>query len=361
MNETEGTSAQRNDTEQQREIIQLNARLRQQFAEYDMLMESTGVCIVKVQMADGFPLEWCNEAAYRTLGFTREEYEAQFGYDVQSYFRGREDSFRPLVEAADAALQSGAPRFQVLVRLPSRTGGFWAQCSGTFTDFDAQTGKPSCVYGVFTDVTSVVETREKLDEAGRENARLIAILDNIPAGVSVCTIEHGAPASITINRHLAQHLGISSGEFVIQNLEQVLFYVHAADRAACRKQLEQFLSGKTRFDAICRLRRGNTGTFSWAHIEGRTAAQTNGIKTAFLTYTDISALKEAETALREAVVSAKLIVWEYDIPPHTIHMADNETTNEECRRFGFRHVIPNVPQSLAELVDEKSMPALLEM
>lgn len=247
------------------------------------------------------------------------------------------------------------------MRLPSRTGGFWAQCSGTFTDFDAQTGKPSCVYGVFTDVTSVVETREKLDEAGRENARLIAILDNIPAGVSVCTIEHGAPASITINRHLAQHLGISSGEFVIQNLEQVLFYVHAADRAACRKQLEQFLSGKTRFDAICRLRRGNTGTFSWAHIEGRTAAQTNGIKTAFLTYTDISALKEAETALREAVVSAKLIVWEYDIPTHTIHMADNETTNEECRRFGFRHVIPNVPQSLAELVDEKSMPALLEM
>jgi hypothetical protein len=57
MNEIEGTSAQRNDTEQQREIIQLNARLRQQFAEYDMLMESTGVCIVKVQMADGFPLE----------------------------------------------------------------------------------------------------------------------------------------------------------------------------------------------------------------------------------------------------------------------------------------------------------------
>ena len=43
----DGASAQLHQI-QQRRIEQLNAQLRKQFAEYDMLMESTGVCIVKV-------------------------------------------------------------------------------------------------------------------------------------------------------------------------------------------------------------------------------------------------------------------------------------------------------------------------
>ena len=353
-------AAQIQNTEQQKNS-RLNAQLRQQFAEYDMLMESTGVCIVKAGMADGFPVEWCNEAAYRAIGYSREEYEAQFGYDIRSYFRGREEVYDALREAAEAALRGGAPRFQTLVRIPSRTGAFWAQCSGTFTEPDPETGKPRCLYGVFTDVSAVVETREKLDAAGRENARLAGIIDNIPAGVSVCTIVDCQPTHITINRHLATELGIPGGPYEIRSPEQLLSYIHVADRAACEEAAAAFLAGGTKLDMDCRLRRKHSPDFYWAHIEGRIAEQTGSSKTAYLTYTDVSALKETEKALREAVVSAKLIVWEYDIPGHTIYMADNETTNEECTRFGYPRVIPHVPEALAEFVDDKSLPALYEM
>ncbi len=362
MSERQGSNAVRpQDAAQQQKILQLDKQLRQQFAEYDMLMESTGVCIVKVRLDEGFPVEWCNEAAYRLIGFTKEEYEAQFGYTVQAYFRGREEAFRLLTDAVSAALKSGQPRFQVLTRLPSRTGSFWAQCVGTFTDPAPQTGEPSCIYCVFTDVTGVVRTREELDEADRENARLAGILDNVPAGLSMCTIVDGMPTQLTINRQLATMLGIRGGRYAIRSLDQIAAYIHSADRAACLAAVQRFLRDGTDLDMVCRLRRMPSQSFYWAHVEGRIDGQTENAKTAYLTYTDISALKETEKTLRAAVDSAKLIVWEYNIPEHTIYMADNHPTQEECRRFSFPQIIPGVPESLAEVVDENSMPALLEM
>jgi len=348
-------------SESSHRIEQLNIQLRRQFAEYDMLMESTGVCIVKVGMKDGFPVEWCNEAAYRAIGYTKAEYEAQFGYDALSYFRGRKALVRELLDAGKTALRNGRLRFQAIVHMPSRKGFFWAQFTGTFTDTDEETGMPSSVYGVFTDVTAVVKMREKLDKADQENARLISILDNIPAGVSICTIENQQPVSITVNRHLAHQLGIPGGESAVHGLERILSYIHADDREECRKMLLAFFQNTARLDMICRFRRTATRTFSWMHVEGRITGQPDGTKTAFLTYTDISALKETEKTLRKAVVSANLIVWEYDIPNHTIYMADNETTVDECRTLGIDRVITGVPESLAEVVDERSMPALLEM
>jgi len=340
---------------------QLNARLRQQYAEYDLLLESAGVCIVKVRMDENLTLDWCNEASYKAVGYTKEEYEAQFGYDVRSFFRGREELFRPLADACKDALQSGRQHFQTIAHIPSRTGHLWAQCAGTFTDTDPKTGVPAYVYVIFTDVTAVVETRKKLDEADRKNAWLVNILDNIPAGVSICMVEDGRMLSITINRHLADHLGISNGEFTLESLDQILAYVHVADREECGKSISEFLEQEGKLDLICRIRHSGTADFSWMHVEGRIVISPDNSKAAFVTYTDISVLKETEKTLREAVTSANLIVWEYDIPGHTIHMADNDTSEKECLRLGLNRVISNVPESLVEILDERSVPAFLEM
>ena len=347
--------------QQQSKINRLNAELRREVAEYDMLMESTGVCIVKIRMEAGFPVLWCNEAAYQTIGYTKEEYEAQFGYDLRPFFHGREAALDALCNAMNTALASGKLRFRAFVNLPRRDGTLWAQCSGTFTDYDSSTGRPTAVYGAFTDVTAVVETQEKLAAADRENARLADVLDNIPGGVCVSDIKNGRPVSITINRHLAQHLGIASGIYKIHSNDQLADHVHAEDRSAYREALRVFLQETGRLDLICRLRKGDPGDFFWARIEGRLTDTGTDSATAYLTFTDIGPLKETERMLQEAVVSADLLVWEYDIPNHTIHLADNEVTAEYCRKFGFGHVISNVPEALAEYVTEESMPVLREM
>jgi len=195
----------------------------------------------------------------------------------------------------------------------------------------------------------------------QDHAHLMDVLDSIPTGVSVCTVVEHQLTHLAINRHLAAKLGIQGGSYAISSLEQILSYIHAADRDACRNAVQSFLCRGAALDMVCRLRCTRSSFSYWAHIEGRLTGRSGDTETAYLTYTDIGALKETEKTLREAVVSAKLVVWEYDIPRHTIHMANNEPTDEECRRFGLPHVIPNIPEAFTELVDEKSLPALYEM
>ena len=35
-----------------------NRELRQDIGEYDLLMDSAGVCIAKIRLTRGYPLEW---------------------------------------------------------------------------------------------------------------------------------------------------------------------------------------------------------------------------------------------------------------------------------------------------------------
>jgi len=346
---------------QQNKIDQLNEELRREVAEYDMLMESTEVCIIKMKMEEGLPVIWCNESTYRTVGYTKEEYQAEFGYDLRSYFSGREASLNMINKALKNALDNGKRRWQVLLQLPKRRGNFWAQCSGTFTDYNSDTGRPTSIYGVFTDVTSVVETQEKLVLADRENDWLNSVLDNIPAGVCVCSLQNDVPISIMLNQYLADKIGVSSGQHEIIDENLILEFIHEDDRDICRTALMVLLEKKDKMDMVCRVRLKDTDCFFWARIEGLLAKPKDNAAIAYLTCTDISELKETERTLQRAVVAAKLLVWEYDIEKHTVYLADNEIVDRYCDKYQLGHVITNVPESVAEFVDEKSRTTLFEM
>ena len=229
---------------------------------------------------------------------------------------------------------------------------------GTFSDYDEETLKPSVLYGIFSDVTAVIEAREQLAAADREKTRLSDLLDNIPAGVGACALAGGVPQSIAINRHLADHLGIPSGERAIRGLEQLLSYVHADDRDHCRLLLMAFFYGSSRLEMDFRLRLEHTDAFSWMHVEGRILHHPDGTAMAYMALTNITDLKETQKILDEAITTARLTAWSYDIPTHTITMAKNATTEREQEKFGFPTVITNVPDSLAEFVDEGSMDGL---
>ena len=60
------------------------------------------------------------------------------------------------------ALAARRRRFDMLLRIPTRTGFIWAQGGGTFTDYGADR-RPTAVYGVFTDITALVEANEELN------------------------------------------------------------------------------------------------------------------------------------------------------------------------------------------------------
>ena len=160
-----------------------NRELRQDIGEYDMLMDSAGVCIAKIRLTRGYPLEWCNEAMVRTIGYTKEAYEARFGQELAAFFQGYEREYAVLEAEMRTALAARRRRFDMLLRIPTRTGFIWAQGGGTFTDYGADR-RPTAVYGVFTDITALVEAREKLAAAKLEADRANAAKSDFLASMS---------------------------------------------------------------------------------------------------------------------------------------------------------------------------------
>jgi signal transduction histidine kinase/PAS domain-containing protein/BarA-like signal transduction histidine kinase len=362
MKETrENSSARSREDARQAALEEMNAALRREVADYDLLMESAGVCIVKVSLDSVFTIQWCNEAAQRIIGYSTDEFEAQFGYDLASYFRGHDAVLTQMREALKKALDQNKPRFDLLTELPTRTGFIRVQGGGIFADPAPQSRKPRGLYIVFSDVSAVVETRRMLDAADQENAWLNRLLDNIPAGVVSCMLEKGEPQTITVNRYLARHLGVAEGKTAAAGVEELLTHVHAEDRGVCSEALTRFLKGESPLDVICRLRTNRPEAFLWMHIEGSRIASPGGSVVAILTCTNIDALKKAEKTLAEAVTTAQLMAWDYDIPTRTITMADNAVTRLDCEKYGFPAVITEVPESLISFIDEDSVPDLLDL
>jgi signal transduction histidine kinase/PAS domain-containing protein/BarA-like signal transduction histidine kinase len=349
-------------------IARLNAELRREVAEYDMLMESTGVCIVKLSLARGYPFEWCNEATFRTFGYSREEYEAAFGYDLASYFVGREALLEPLRGAIESALSQGEPRFSTLLSLPTKDGAVWVQGGGTFTDPDPATARPARVYCVFADVTPTMEMQRRLAAADQENARLVGLLDNIPAGVCACFVEGGEPTRAFVNNYLSSMLGIESGQVGIEGRDALLDHVHPGEREEASVALERLFRRGDDVSCVFRIEREGTGRFAWTSLEGRLVRAPDGSSVAYISFADVSEMKSAEERLREsrrayrnAVRAVGLIMWDYDIPNRRIVMSDDEVTQAERAEFGWDRTIEDVPASLVGLIADDDVEPFLSM
>jgi signal transduction histidine kinase/ActR/RegA family two-component response regulator len=143
----------------------LYAELRQTVETYDLLLNATKVSILKFVRHGEFALAWGNEAAVQTLGYTREQYEARFARQPQSYFQGCEGVLEQLKTALDKALQAKQKSFELFCRLPTARGNIWAGGTVILTDFETQACIPDTIYVVFRNVTEEVRAREKLTEA----------------------------------------------------------------------------------------------------------------------------------------------------------------------------------------------------
>ena len=89
---------------------------------------------------------------------------------------------------------------------------------------------------------------------------------------------------------------------------------------------------------------------------------------AYLAYTDITELAGTAAALQEsrklyenAVKSARLVLWEYDIAAHRITFADNDLTRTDCERIGLPPVVENIPDALAAYFEAADMPKIRAM
>jgi PAS domain S-box-containing protein len=364
---------------QRREIDRLNAELKKRVDEYDMLMKSSGVGIIKLRMGQDLSVEECNDTAYRILGITKQELAERFR-SASAAEQGEDgpDELLQLRQKAEDALQKKHSSIAFTMKLPKKKSFVWINGVGTFTDYDRQTRRPARLFAVFRDITDVVRSQEKLRAAKlreersklleSENARLNRILGNLPAGILTVAIQNGTPVRMFVNNHLAKYLGIQYGVAAIDSFERFLVYIHPEERERVRADLGALLQDRKSSGSNMRIRNMQTGKYVWVHVEGRLHREKTGEDYLYLAYTDIDALMNAEAELRDSrriyaatVRAAQLVMWEYDIPAHRIIMSDDPYTTVDFLKFGMSRYTENVPMSVADYIDENDVPAFLEM
>ena len=193
------------------------------------------------------------------------------------------------------------------------------------------------------------------------------IMDNVPVGICVCMIRNGRPSEVTINEHMRRHLGIKTDDNYISTLNDFIVYIHPEDKAMCISEIGSFIRTGDKLDGICRILNQNIGKYNWAHVEGNLIPRSDELSIAYLSFTDITALKEIEASLREsrqmyenAVKSSRLVLWKYDIINRQLTLSHDELTHAEAVKFGFPEIIENAPDSLANYFEENDMPQVYE-
>ena len=361
---------------QQTEIKKLNAELKLRIADFDILMDSTRVCISKITLDEELTITWCNEAMFRTIGWSRSEYRARYDFKMRRYFSEYSDEIAKLKAAMQQALEDGEPRFELFMKVPTRNGFIWAKGVGTFTDY--ADGHPTSLYAVYTDVTDVIEMQKKFEETrleaeraqmlAEENERLQRLLDNVPSGISVFRGRPGGYGVLSSNHYLCETFDIPKRISGIRKRKDLLAYMHPDDRERGSQDLDDLFGGRTSLEGIYRFRDARTKKYVWSLVRGKLVAASGGEATVYFTYTNIDVMKKTEAELREnrriyakAVETAKLVLWQYDIKNHRVVMSDDQYTKRDYVKFGLQQVTENAPQSLAPYIDEADLPAFLEM
>ncbi len=125
--------------------------------EYNILMSSLHVSVSKHLLDEHFTVIWANDFYYETIGYSKEEYEQLFHNHVDEYFRNDPNLLVPLTAAVTNALETKSARYEVVCRMPQKSGYMWTHVIGTFTK-EQINGFP-VVYTVFTDITDFIQTQ----------------------------------------------------------------------------------------------------------------------------------------------------------------------------------------------------------
>jgi PAS domain S-box-containing protein len=364
-----------NETLQREEIARLNLRLEQKVAEYDMLMEATGVSIAKVHLDGDFTLEWGNEEFYRATGYSKEEYDRLFHGKLRLYFQDHPEIHHQLQQALDTALAQRKESFELAILMPCKEGKRWKKGMGTFTDYDPVTGRPAFIYAVYADVTGVVDMQEKLRKAKAqeeqeqlltsENQRLQSIIDNVPSGIGVCHLTDRKTEHLVLNRYFMKMVAKDADSDEAGNIINVL---HPDDIRRCGEDMHRFLAGDGPLDGVYRFLRRDANDYFWVHIEGNLVEQPDGSRIAYFAYTNVDKLKKVELALKtsqriydEVLRAANIVAWEYDLTTHAVTMSGDEFTREDAGKFGLPQFIEHAPESLIPYIDSRDVPQFVEM
>jgi signal transduction histidine kinase len=187
---------------------------------------------------------------------------------------------------------------------------------------------------------------------------LEAFVNNIPVGVGVFGLANGEVVHFASNRVLRGLLNVPDGGEIIKLARTRIPAADIKKMAAAVKGLKN--PGETTRLIFRYYRRQNEAP-RWYQITVRAVEYGGGLKF-FSCFSDVTAEKEAERAVSQnrrmyeaAAELAQLGVWVYNVREHTITLSDSGANKADCETYSIPTVIKNVPDSIAQWVDEKDL------
>ena len=200
----------------------------------------------------------------------------------------------------------------------------------------------------------------------RHAQELESVVSNIPVGVSMIRVRDGKPVSKIANPLLCELYGISP-EKAAEADQLAMEKLPENDRAQMLAKMHSLLTPNTSFKETFRYQRDAGGRLRWYQMSARSVALGEELLF-FSCLFDVTAEKEAESRIRQgrqmyeaAAELANLGVWVYDFQNHRILLSDSRSSREDRRAFQIPKVIQNVPDSLAQWIDEKDFPRVREL
>ncbi len=190
------------------------------------------------------------------------------------------------------------------------------------------------VYGI--DITTSKRNEKQLQA---EKSSLEHTIGHIPSGICVFERKDSVITCLSVNPYYADMIGLSATELTGTTLPEFLSRVHGADWRRYASDISLWLDESDNSHGEYRLYNKRKQRYLWIHWEGRRAIMQDGREILYCSYTDVTERKEAEAALltsrtrySQAIQSASLAVWEYDIEGHRLLLPDDETARYALKR-----------------------------
>ena len=289
------------------------------------------------------------------LGLSKQEYEALIAQDAcDSVYSGDLPSIR---EHVARCLQTDGDVYWDFSVQRKRGGYVRMKCTSRIAG--TIDGKP-VLLSFFSD-GAIEKSPNALRNLSAE--ALKRMLDNIPAGVAVLRMRNEKISLLAVNPALSRMVGVSQKGMNGDSADELFRRVHPDDLCVARDAISTLFSKRRGAVAVYRTMNEKTRKYIWLQAVGKSVEQPDGSQLAYISYTDVTAQKLAESSLRRsrqryelAVKGANLTVWEYDIKTRCVSCSD-----DAFKKAGFPSVIEDVPYSLLDHVDEKDRAQFLLM
>jgi len=196
-------------------------------------------------------------------------------------------------------------------------------------------------------------------------AELETVINNIPVGVSMIRVRDGKLTSKIVNPHLCELYGITEAE--VYNADQIaIMRIPEENRREILAKMHCLVTPGTAINATFPYYIDGKSDLRWYQMKSRSISFADELFY-FSCLTDITSEKKVEAALQQsrmmyemAAKLANLSVWIYDIKGRRIVMSDSPATLADMAAYSIPDVIENVPESLAQWIDEKDFDRVME-